>query len=100
MQTSSAAPRLSRLPVARLAFRPLFLLAALFSVLSMVVWFAFWHGDILLRPHGGLMFWHQHEMLFGFAAAVVAGFLLTAVQNWTGLPSLRGGPLLGLVALW
>lgn len=100
MQTSSAAPCLSRLPVARLAFRPLFLLAALFSVLSMVVWFAFWHGDILLRPHGGLMFWHQHEMLFGFAAAVVAGFLLTAVQNWTGLPSINGGPLLGLVALW
>lgn len=100
MQTSPAAPRLSRLPVARLAFRPLFLLAALFSILTMVVWFAFWHGDILLRPHGGLMFWHQHEMLFGFAAAVVAGFLLTAVQNWTGLPSLRGGPLLGLVALW
>lgn len=100
MQTSTAAPRLSRLPVARLAFRPLFLLAALFSILSMVVWFAFWHGDILLRPHGGLMFWHQHEMLFGFSAAVVAGFLLTAVQNWTGLPSLRGGPLLGLVALW
>ncbi|MGM0701692.1 MAG: NnrS family protein [Pseudomonadota bacterium] len=91
---------LARLPVARLAFRPFFLLAALFSVLSMVVWFAFWHGDILLRPYGGLMFWHQHEMLFGFAMAVVAGFLLTAVQNWTGLPSLKGGPLLALVATW
>ncbi|MFY0989198.1 NnrS family protein [Halomonas sp. C05BenzN] len=101
--TSSSSVRsstLSRLPVARLAFRPFFLLAALFSVLAMGVWFAFWHGDILLRPHGGLMFWHQHEMLFGFAAAVVAGFLLTAVQNWTGLPSLRGAPLLGLVGVW
>lgn len=91
---------LTRLPVARLAFRPFFLLAALFSVVAMIVWLAFWHGDILLRPHGGLLFWHQHEMLFGFAAAVVAGFLLTAVQNWTGLPSLKGGPLLGLVGLW
>ncbi|HSP56751.1 MAG TPA: NnrS family protein, partial [Halomonas sp.] len=91
---------LTRLPVARLAFRPFFLLAALFSVLSLGVWFAFWHGVILLRPYGGLMFWHQHEMLFGFAAAVVAGFLLTAVQNWTGLPSLKGGPLLALVGLW
>ncbi|APE30737.1 NnrS [Halomonas aestuarii] len=91
---------LSRLPVARLAFRPFFLLAALFSVVAMVVWLAFWHGDILLRPVGGLMFWHQHEMLFGFAAAVVAGFLLTAVQNWTGLPSLKGGPLLALVGVW
>lgn len=101
--TSSSSVRsstLSRLPVARLAFRPFFLLAALFSVLSMGVWFAFWHGDILLRPFGGLMFWHQHEMLFGFAAAVVAGFLLTAVQNWTGLPSLKGGPLLALVGVW
>ncbi|MDN3522986.1 NnrS family protein [Halomonas ramblicola] len=99
--TSSLTPvRLARLPVARLAFRPFFLLAALFGVASMGVWLAFWHGGILLRPQGGLMFWHQHEMLFGFAAAVVAGFLLTAVQNWTGLPSLRGGPLLALVALW
>ncbi|MDI5891195.1 NnrS family protein [Halomonas rhizosphaerae] len=101
--TSSSSVRsstLSRLPVARLAFRPFFLLAALFSVLSLGVWFAFWHGAILLRPFGGLMFWHQHEMLFGFAAAVVAGFLLTAVQNWTGLPSLKGGPLLALVGVW
>nr|WP_243470279.1 NnrS family protein [Halomonas lionensis] len=54
----------------------------------------------MLRPYGGLVFWHQHEMLFGFAAAVVAGFLLTAVRNWTGLPSLSGVPLLGLVVLW
>ncbi|WP_417331423.1 NnrS family protein [Halomonas cupida] len=89
-----------RLPVARLAFRPLFLLAALFSVVSMGIWLAFWHGDILLNPYGGLMFWHQHEMLFGFSTAVVSGFLLTAVQNWTGLPSLKGLPLLALVALW
>ncbi|MEQ5800619.1 NnrS family protein [Halomonas sp. H10-9-1] len=99
-RTSQPSFALTQLAVARLAFRPFFLLAALFSILSLVVWFAFWHGDILLRPQGGLMFWHQHEMLFGFATAVVAGFLLTAVQNWTGLPSLRGGPLLGLVVLW
>ncbi|TDB04751.1 NnrS family protein [Halomonas marinisediminis] len=99
-RTSQTAISPTLLPVARLAFRPFFLLAALFSILSLVVWLAFWHGDILLRPQGGLMFWHQHEMLFGFAIAVVAGFLLTAVQNWTGLPSLRGGPLLGLVGLW
>ncbi|MGM0914900.1 MAG: NnrS family protein [Pseudomonadota bacterium] len=99
-RTSQTAFAPTQLAVARLAFRPFFLLAALFSILSLVVWFAFWHGDILLRPQGGLMFWHQHEMLFGFAVAVVAGFLLTAVQNWTGLPSLKGGPLLGLVSLW
>ncbi|WP_434985852.1 NnrS family protein [Vreelandella zhaodongensis] len=100
--TTSSQPtsKLEHLPLMRLAFRPFFLLAALFSVVSLLVWLAFWHGTILLRPYGGLVFWHQHEMLFGFAAAVVAGFLLTAVRNWTGLPSLNGGPLLGLVVLW
>ncbi|MCC5882770.1 MAG: NnrS family protein [Halomonas sp.] len=100
MNNAPPAPRQSRLPLARLAFRPFFLLASLFSVLAMVVWFAFWHGDILLRPHGGLMWWHQHEMIFGFGAAVVVGFLLTAVQNWTGRKSISGAPLLALVALW
>lgn len=99
--SSSATPsRLTHLPVVRLAFRPLFLLAALFGIVSMLVWLAFWHGAILIRPQGGLMFWHQHEMLFGFGAAVISGFLLTAVQTWTGLPSLKGGPLMALVALW
>lgn len=93
-------PETAGMPVARLAFRPFFLLASLFSVLALVVWFAFWHGDILLRPHGGLMWWHQHEMVFGFGAAVVVGFLLTAAQNWTSQPSLRGAPLLGLVGVW
>ncbi|QOR37221.1 NnrS family protein [Billgrantia diversa] len=100
MNTSPPVDRQPRLPIAQLAFRPFFLLASLFSVLAMVVWFAFWHGDILLRPHGGLMWWHQHEMIFGFGAAVVVGFLLTAVQNWTGRKSVSGAPLLGLVALW
>lgn len=97
---TSPQPEPAGIPVARLAFRPFFLLASLFSVLAMVVWFAFWHGDILLRPHGGLMWWHQHEMIFGFGAAVAVGFLLTAAQNWTGQPSLRGAPLLGLVGVW
>jgi len=98
--STQPASSLKHLTLLRLAFRPFFLLAALFSVVSLLVWLAFWHGSILLRPYGGLIFWHQHEMLFGFAAAVVAGFLLTAVRNWTGLPSLRGAPLLGLVVLW
>lgn len=48
-----------------------------------------------------LTVWHSHEMIFGFAMAVVAGFLLTAVMNWTGLPTLRGTPffILGVVSL-
>lgn len=98
--STQSASSLKYLPLLRLAFRPFFLLAALFSVVSLLVWLAFWHGNILIRPYGGLVFWHQHEMLFGFTAAVVGGFLLTAVRNWTGLPSLNGGPLLGLVLLW
>ncbi|PCF96022.1 NnrS family protein [Vreelandella nigrificans] len=98
--SAQPADKPTSLPLMRLAFRPFFLLAALFSVVSLLVWLAFWHGNILLRPYGGLIFWHQHEMLFGFAAAVVAGFLLTAVRNWTGLPSVSGGPLLALVLLW
>ncbi|EPC00856.1 hypothetical protein L861_13785 [Litchfieldella anticariensis FP35 = DSM 16096] len=88
------------MPLWRLAFRPFFLLGALFSLVAMLVWGAFWHGDVLLRPYGGMLWWHQHEMLFGFGAAIVVGFLLTAVQNWTGQRGLHGLPLVGLVALW
>ncbi len=93
--------QLTRLmPLWRLAFRPLFLLGALFSLLAMLVWGGFWHGVMLIEPMGGMIWWHQHEMLFGFVIAIVSGFLLTAVQNWTGQPSIKGWPLLGLVALW
>lgn len=84
----------------RLAFRPFFLLGALFSLLSLLVWLAFWHGNLWLTPYGGMLWWHQHEMLFGFGSAIIAGFLLTAVQNWTGRPGLSGWPLLALVSLW
>nr|WP_299242484.1 NnrS family protein [uncultured Halomonas sp.] len=88
------------MPLWRLAFRPLFLLGTLFSLLAMLVWGGFWHGAILLEPVGGMIWWHQHEMLFGFVIAIVSGFLLTAVQTWTGQPSIKGWPLLGLVGLW
>jgi len=66
----------------------------------MLVWGVFWQGQALLQPHGGMLWWHQHEMMFGFIAAIVVGFLLTAVQNWTGQAGLRGAPLLALVGLW
>ncbi|MBZ9558796.1 MULTISPECIES: NnrS family protein [Modicisalibacter] len=89
-----------RAPLWRLAFRPFFLLAATFALLAMLVWGGVWNGYVVLAPYGGLMWWHPHEMLFGFAAAVVVGFLLTAVRNWTGQPGIAGLPLLGLAALW
>lgn len=91
---------LRRLPLMRLAFRPFFLLGAVFSVLALLAWLAFWHGNLWLSPYGGMFWWHPHEMLFGFGSAIIVGFLLTAVQNWTGRPGLAGWPLLGLAALW
>jgi len=87
-------------PLTRLAFRPLFLLASAFSVLALLVWLGFWHGVFVLEPHAGMLWWHQHEMLFGVVVAVIAGFLLTAVQTWTGRRGLHGWPLVALVGLW
>ncbi|GGO70507.1 NnrS family protein [Bowmanella pacifica] len=87
-------------PLFRLGFRPMFLVAALFAIVAIGAWggtFAGWWG---LTPYGGSYFWHAHEMLFGFVAAVVTGFLLTAVQNWTGVPGVKGRPLALLVLVW
>lgn len=84
----------------RLAFRPLFLGAALFAALAIAWWGGILAGWITLKPALPLVFWHSHEMVFGFGSAVVAGFLLTAMQNWTGLRAPHGRPLAWLVALW
>ena len=81
------------------AFRPMFLLGAAFSALAILLWGLALQGIILL-PGSGSVFWHSHEMLFGFALAIVAGFLLTAVQNWTGQRATHGRPLLLLTLLW
>ena len=88
------------IPVLRLAFRPFFLLAALFSVLALSAWLGIVLFAWSFTPFGGSLWWHAHEMLFGFTAAVVVGFLLTAVQTWTGIPSVKGGALLLLVVTW
>src|SRR5690625_649437 len=83
-----------------LAFRPFFWLASVFAVISLGIWYAYYSQWVPLNPKGGMLWWHQHEMIFGFGAAVVVGFLLTAVQNWTGIPSLTGPRLWGLTLLW
>lgn len=83
-----------------LAFRPFFWLGTVFCVLALSVWWLFWHGKIVMLPYAGIVWWHQHEMIFGFVAAIVVGFLLTAVQSWTGLPSLVGLRLWTLVVIW
>ncbi len=82
-----------------LGFRPFYLLASAFSAISVLLWTAQYSG---LLPFAYLQghLWHGHEMLFGYALAVVAGFLLTAVRSWTGLPTPVGVPLMALAALW
>ena len=87
-------------PLLSLAFRPFFLGGTLFAVVAVGWWVLFWHTPFNWQPHGGALWWHGHEMLFGFGAAIVAGFLLTAVASWTGVAALRGRPLLVLAGIW
>lgn len=88
-------------PIFRLAFRPFFLFGSLFSVIAILLWALFLNNPSLsIQPYGGWFWWHGHEMLFGFGCAIIIGFLLTAVQNWSGLPGLSGWPLAALFLLW
>lgn len=87
-------------PILRLGFRPFFLLGAVLAALAIPLWIAVLQGWALPAPVGGWLAWHRHELVFGFAGAIIAGFLLTAVQTWTGRPSLSGRPLALLVGLW
>lgn len=83
-----------------LGFRPFFLGAGIFSVLLIGLWLAFYKGNLPLALFIPAEQWHAHEMLFGFAGAVIAGFLLTAVQNWTGVRTPSGKQLAMLFFLW
>ncbi|MDP1604414.1 MAG: NnrS family protein, partial [Legionella sp.] len=82
-----------------LGFRPFYLLASVFSVISVLLWMAQYSGWLPFAYLQGPL-WHGHEMLFGFTMAVVAGFLLTAVRAWTGEPTPVGVPLMALAVLW
>jgi len=82
------------------AFRPFFLLAGLWSAVAIPVWLCAYAGEISLPSAVPAVVWHAHEMVFGFAFASVAGFLLTAIPNWTGRLPLRGAPLAALAFLW
>ncbi len=88
------------MPLFRLGFRPFFLAGALFSIVAISLWLMLYRGTVNFQPLGGGYWWHIHEMIFGFASAIIAGFLLTAVQNWTGLPGVKGKVLAGLLLLW
>lgn len=81
-------------------FRPFFLGGAMWAMVAMILWIASLTGHIAIGGEYGAHNWHAHEMLFGFASAVLAGFLLTAVPNWTGRLPVSGFPLVLLFILW
>jgi uncharacterized protein involved in response to NO len=88
-------------PVLGYGFRPFFLLGALYSIISLLIWGGFYAGYVtpplfMVDP----VSWHAHEMIYGFTLAIVAGFLLTAVPNWTESAPVRDFHLLGLCLLW
>lgn len=87
-------------PIFRLGFRFFFFAAAFWSLLTLGLWVLMYMGMLNFPTHFMPMQWHGREMIFGFTGAVIAGFLLTAAGNWTGLPMPSGKPLLGLALLW
>ena len=82
------------------AFRPFFSLLAIYALIAIPLWLAVWMGKAAFPIPADPMGWHAHEMLFGVAAAAVAGFLLTAVATWTKRPPISGAPLALLAMLW
>lgn len=93
--------KLFQIPFWGRGFRPFFFLGSLTSALSVILWGAFYAGQISLPDHiSTAIAWHAHEMVFGFSMAIVAGFLLTAVANWTGGSPARHLHLAALCGLW
>jgi uncharacterized protein involved in response to NO len=89
-----------RLALAAKGFRPFFLLAASFAVAIVPLWLLILGGVVRPSVYLAPAVWHAHEMVFGFAVAVIAGFLLTAVGNWTQRETVVGTPLLALAGVW
>jgi uncharacterized protein involved in response to NO len=81
-------------------FRPFFLLGAIYAGLAILTWLPMFNGELELSTSFGPIDWHVHEMLYGYLPAVVTGFLLTAIPNWTGRLPIQGMPLLVLVLVW
>ena len=87
-------------PFFRGGYRPFFTSAALWALVALALWLCALSGALTLPTEFGPLAWHRHEMLFGFVGAVIAGFLLTAIPNWTGRLPIAGGPLASLFGLW
>ncbi len=81
-------------------FRPFFFFGSVYAGAIIMVWLPAFYGHLTLMTAFAPRDWHVHEMLFGYVSAVVAGFLLTAVPNWTGRLPLQGGPLAILFSAW
>jgi uncharacterized protein involved in response to NO len=81
-------------------FRPFFFFGACYAALAIAVWRPLFEGEIALATLFASRDWHVHEMIFGYVAAVLTGFLLTAIPNWTGRLPLQGVPLLVLILVW
>jgi len=100
MNNSQQQNKSAAIALLALGFRPFYLFAALFAIVAIPAWLLSFTGGISPGNYLQGLTWHNHEMIFGFAPAVIAGFLLTAVRNWTGQPTPTGAPLAGLVILW
>src|ERR1035437_9804575 len=85
----AAAPVPKGLPLLRLGFRPFYLCGALLAAVIVPLWVAIFLGWLQLTPTSQPLLWHAHEMLFGFAVAIIVGFLMTAGKVWTGLATPR-----------
>lgn len=81
-------------------FRPFFFLSGVFSALAMLAWVLMFSGIWQPTQISDMLAWHVHEMLYGYLGAVVAGFLMTAIPNWTGRMPIMGAPLAALTFLW
>lgn len=90
----------SGLPLFSYGFRPFFLFAGLHALVAMGLWIGALGGAWSVGGSEGPIAWHAHEMLFGYGAAALAGFVLTAVPNWTGRLPVSGSPLMVLVGMW
>ena len=87
-------------PLFAIGFRPFYSLAAVSAVAVTLFWLASFTGRLQVGTYLQGVFWHSHEMMFGYIVAVIAGFLFTAVRNWTGLPTPSGIVLGGIAVLW
>jgi uncharacterized protein involved in response to NO len=81
-------------------FRPFFLAGAIYAGFEILIWLPLFFGDLQIPTTFSPVGWHIHEMLYGYLPAIITGFLLTAIPNWTGRLPLQGGPLVLLVLIW